>query len=299
MTDAAVAESTGRVDLAQLAAQHGLRDAGLRPSLGEYTRKLWAYRHFIWAFAHARHVSTFSATRLGSLWQVLTPLVNAAVYFLIFGVVLDTRRGIGNFIGFLCTGVFLFGFTQAVVMSGVRSITDSLVLVRALNFPRGCLPIAAMLTQLQQLLASVAVLFVIVLATGEPITFKWLTMIPILILCAMFNAGLALVFARLGVKLHDLKQVLPFVLRTWMYASGVFYSVAKFTANLPHPVAAVLRTNPVAVFIELAHHALLKNPPDAGMSLTHMWEIAIFWGVVAGVGGYLYFWRGEQEYGRG
>ena len=50
----------------------------------------------------------------------------------------------------------------------------------------------------------------------------------------MFNAGLALLVARLGAKITDLKQVMPFVMRTWMYASGVLYSVENFAKHLPH-----------------------------------------------------------------
>ena len=45
---------------------------------------------------------------------MLTPLINAAVYYLIFGVMLDTSSDVANFIAYLCTGVFVFTFTQTV-----------------------------------------------------------------------------------------------------------------------------------------------------------------------------------------
>ena len=51
-----------------------------------------------------RTVAAFGESRLGRLWQVLTPLINAGVYFMIFGIILDTRRGMDNFIGYLCIG---------------------------------------------------------------------------------------------------------------------------------------------------------------------------------------------------
>src|SRR5690606_28039125 len=164
MAQTAVAEQPA--DAAQLAARYGLQRSGERPSLVTYTRQVWAYRHFIGAFATARLVVSFSSARLGRLWQVLTPLVNATVYFLVFGLVLNTREGIDNFVAYLCTGIFLFTFTQTVVFSGVGSIADNLNLVRALQFPRACLPIALTLTQLQQMIVSTGVLLVIVLVTG-------------------------------------------------------------------------------------------------------------------------------------
>jgi teichoic acid transport system permease protein len=295
MAQAAVAEQS--VDAAQLAAQHGLRLVGGRPGLVAYTRQVWAYRYFIAAFATAKLVASFSSARLGRLWQVLTPLVNAAVYFLLFGVVLDTRRNIDNFVAYLCIGIFLFTFTQAVVFSGVGSIADNLNLVRALHFPRACLPIALTLTQLQQMLVSTGVLLVIVLVTGEPLTPWWLLVAPALLLQSLFNVGLAMIMARLGARMNDLRQLMPFVMRTWMYGSGVFYSVETFAEYLPPAVANVLHANPLMVYIELVRHALLTSPPLTSPPL-RLWLFGIGWALVLSVGGYVFFWRGEQEYGR-
>ena len=30
-----------------------------------------------------------------------------------------------------------------------------------------------------------------------------------------------------------------------------------------------------------------------------LWLLAVAWAVLIGIGGFVYFWRGEQEYGRG
>lgn len=298
MANTAVVDPNAGLSQAQLAARYGLGVAGRRPSLVEYTRRLWSYRHFTTAYANARLVASFSGTRLGQLWQVLTPLTNAAVYFLIFGVVIGTNDTVPNFIPYLCTGLFIFNFTQAVVLAGVQSITGNLGLIRALHFPRACLPIAVTLTQFQNLLASMAVLAVIVLVTGEPLTVEWLLIVPALLLQSVFNAGAAMAVARLGSKLTDLKQVIPFVMRTWMYASGVLYSTALFEEHLPGAVTRLMHFNPLLVYIELAREALVDSAPLA-VPATQLWLLGAAWALVVGVGGFVYFWRGEQEYGRG
>ncbi|MER6859425.1 ABC transporter permease, partial [Streptomyces pilosus] len=76
----------GEDDLAALAARHGLTVSGARPSLVEYVRQLWGRRHFILAFSQAKLTAQYSQAKLGQLWQVATPLLNAAVYFFIFGL---------------------------------------------------------------------------------------------------------------------------------------------------------------------------------------------------------------------
>ncbi|MEV1154570.1 ABC transporter permease [Micromonospora chokoriensis] len=295
-TTALVDPDTGLTQ-AQLAARHGLRVAGERPSVVEYSRRLWAYRHFIAAYANAKLVASYSNAKLGQLWQVLTPLTNAAVYYLIFGVVL-AQNDMPNYIAYLTTGLFIFNFTQSAVLAGTQAISSNLGLIRALHFPRASLPLSTTLTQFQQLLASMVVLIGIVLVTGEPITLQWLLLIPALFLQAVFNAGVVLLVARMGSKASDLKQVMPFVLRTWMYGSGVLYNVSLFE-RLPAWATTLVQYNPLLVYIELARYALLEEAPLLNESLTQLWLVGAGWALVAGIGGFIYFWRGEQEYGRG
>ena len=283
---------------AELAAAHGLTVSGRRPSLAEYTRQLWSRRHFILAYATAKVSATYTTARLGQIWQVMTPLLNAAVYYLIFGLLLGTSKGIPNYIAYLCTGVFVFQFTQSAVLAGTRSITDNLSLVRALHFPRACLPIAATLMQLQQLLFSMGVLVVIVLATGEPVTPRWLLIIPILLLQTLFNSGVALILARVGAKTTDLAQLMPFVIRTWMYASGVFWSVNSLAKGHPSWVPTLLNLNPALLFNDLMRFALMDSVPASTVP-RHSWLIATAWSLVVVLGGYVFFWKAEEEYGRG
>ncbi|MET8909728.1 ABC transporter permease [Micromonospora sp. NPDC004551] len=300
MANTAVADPDSGLTQAQLAQRYGLRVAGERPPLAEYARRLWAYRHFMTAYSRAKVASSLSNTQLGQLWQVLTPLTNAAVYYLIFGVILSQHRSVSNFIAYLCTGVFIFMFTQTAVQNGTSAITGNLGLIRALQFPRAALPITVTLVQLQQLLMSMIVLAAIVLLTGEPITFRWLLIAPMLLLQTIFNVGLTMVMARLGSKVTDLKQVMPFVMRTWLYASGVLYPVALFREHLPNWAAAVLEWNPPLVFIELARYSLLdSHQANLVSSPLRLWALGLFWAVVMGIGGFVYFWRGEEEYGRG
>jgi len=70
--------------LAEFALAHGLRPSAQRPPVLAYIRQLWRRWNFIVAFATARNIAMYTEARLGQLWQVLTPLLNAGVYFLIF-----------------------------------------------------------------------------------------------------------------------------------------------------------------------------------------------------------------------
>ncbi|EFE69144.1 ABC transporter integral membrane protein [Streptomyces viridosporus ATCC 14672] len=289
-------------DLAALAARHGLTVSGARPSLPGYVRQLWGRRHFILAFSQAKLTAQYSQARLGQLWQVATPLLNAAVYFFVFGLLLGARRGIPHdiYVPFLVTGVFVFTFTQSTVLAGVRAISGNLGLVRALHFPRAALPLSFALQQLQQLLFSLVVLVAVVLAFGSVPGPSWLLVVPALALQFVFNAGLALIFARLGSRTPDLAQLMPFVLRTWMYASGVMFSIPAMLAgrDVPGWLADVLQWNPAAIYMDLVRFALIDGY-GAGYLPPHVWAFAAGWALLAGAAGFVYFWKAEERYGRG
>jgi teichoic acid transport system permease protein len=317
--------------LPTLAARYGLKRNAVRPPVLEYLSDLWQRRHFITGFATARNVATYTNARLGQVWQVLTPLLNAAVYYLIFGVILDTRRGVPNFIAFLVAGVFIFNFTQRSFIIASRVINDSLPLIRALYFPRAALPLGYVLIELQQLVISMAVLVTIVLATGEPLTWYWLLVIPVLALQAFFNVGAGLVLARIGAGVEDVSQLLPFVVRTWMYASGVMFSIQTMKSLAEHhKLGYLLQINPAAVYITLTRTALLRSQrlsiPGAApynrhlctlyykdpakhiydsahcmalVSNTGLWLYGAGWAILALTIGFFYFWRAEARYGRG
>jgi teichoic acid transport system permease protein len=283
---------------AELAAKYGLTPSCRRPPLPDYSRQLWARRHFILAFATARLTASYTSARLGQIWQVITPLLNAAVYYLVFGLLLQTNRGIDNYIAYLCTGIFTFQFTQSAVLAGTRSIADNLGLIRALHFPRACLPLAMTVVQLQELIVSMSVLGVIILATGEPLTLKWLLVLPTLALQTGFNAGLALTLARWGSKTTDLAQLMPFIIRTWMYMSGVFWSVQSLSPHIPKAVQTLLYLNPALIFNELMRYALMDSVHASSLS-AHIWATALAWTVLVGTFGYIHFWWAEEQYGRG
>jgi teichoic acid transport system permease protein len=316
--------------LAELAAEYNLRPSSARPGVFAYAGQLWARRHFIVGFATARNVAMYTEARLGQLWQVLTPLLNATVYYLIFGILLDTSRGISHFLAFLITGIFVFNFTQRAFITSSRVIVDSLPLIRALPFPRACLPVGYVLIELEQLGMSMVVLAAIVLCTGEPLTWWWLLAIPALLLQTVFNVGMGLFLARLGAGADDFSQLMPFLVRTWMYTSGVMFSLQTNSTLRNHPtVSFILQINPAAIFIDLVRNAILateraswpgskpynkaacalydlhgKNLENSAychgtVTIDQLWLLGIGWAVVALAIGFVFFWQAETRYGRG
>ena len=282
-------------DLEALAADYGLTSSTTRDPILTYLREVWVRRDFIVALGSGRKSAQYRDTVLGRLWQVLSPILNAIVYYLIFGVLLETNRGVPNFPAFLIIGVFTFTYTQRVVTGGTKAIANNRSIIRAVHFPRAVLPMSVIVQEVQQQVVSLGVLGVIVLLTGEPLTWRWLGVVPILLLQTVFNVGLCLLVARWTAASRDVAQLIPFLLHTWRYLSGVMFSIPVYAADLAPWVEKVLYLNPMTGYIELMRTCLLSDYPVP----YQLWGLAAAWAVVMLVVGLLVFHRAEESYSRG
>jgi teichoic acid transport system permease protein len=279
-------------EYAQLAAKYGLTHQVGRPPFLSYLKDLWASRNFIWTLSTTRAYARNENTYLGQLWSILTPLLYAGVYSIIFGVVLKTRGGVDNYIGFLVVGVFIFQFCSSVLSQGASAVTGNISMIRSLRFPRAVLPISAVVTEFLTLLPAIVVMLVIVSLTGEQPQWSWLLIVPAFVLIALFNVGMSFIMARLVSKSRDIKNLIPFSVQFLRYMSGLFFSIAHYTAAYP-TLGVLLTYQPYALSIELVRGALLEEFPTSGLQFAVM----CLWAVGLSIGGLIYFWRAEGKYG--
>lgn len=271
----------------------GMRRVFGRPPLPRYLSQLWDRRHFIRADARGRLVSGTRGTFLGSGWLALKPALDGAVYFLVFGVLLQLSRGIDNFVAFLVIGVFLFHYTTRCLVRGAQSMVAGRNLVRSFTFPRAALPVAVVVREAMNLVPVLAVMFLLVLLVPplEPVTWRWLLFPVVLVLQTTFNLGLALLAARATAAVPDVANVLGFAARIWLYGSGVFFAVERFVSD--PGLLRVLQANPLYQVLHISRDLLLyATTPDPAS-----WAVLVAWAVGTLLVGLVVFWRGEETYG--
>ncbi|MCG7309403.1 ABC transporter permease [Brachybacterium sp. ACRRE] len=284
------------------AQQNDLERMGVRPSLREYIPELWKRRTFIRVLAVSKAQAKNQNTYLGQVWALLTPVLNAAVYTIIFGFILKVgRAGIDNTIAFIVVGVFMFRFFEMSLQAGSKAIRSNMNLVRSVHFPRAVLPIAGVAAELTTLVPALVVMCVIAYLSGllpnegdVPLEPRWLLLIPAVLLLWCFCTGCAFIMARLVAQTPDIDNLIPFGTRILMYVSGVIFSIDHFLGKFSW--GWIMEYQPVAVFLEIARSAILAEP-SAPLDPTK-WVVGVGWAIVFLVGGFLYFWQGEETYGR-
>ena len=194
---------------------------------------LWQRRHFITGYATARNISMYTEAKLGQIWQVLTPLLNAGVYYLIFGLLFQTSRAVVTSPRSWSPACSSFAFTERSIVTGSNVMRANLQLIRALYFPRASLPLAYVIVELQQMLIGMVVVTSSCSASRQRPTWYWLLLIPAVLLQTMFNTGAALIVARLGGTVADVSELIPFFLRISRYFCGVMYLIITLPYGFP------------------------------------------------------------------
>ena len=238
-----------------------------------YLAGLWQRRHFAWHVAMGGVRARTSSTTLGLLWWMLDPLILGGVFLLVFGVILDTRRGDPNYIGFLLSGLFAFTYTRTTMMGGGNTLTSNAHLIATQRFPRMVLPIAAVIEGAVAFLFSLIPFFLIAgFANGDWPGLHTVVLIPALFFHTLFNLGLSLLVAQLVIPFRDIGNVVGHLSRIWMYMSPVIYPLDERLTNAPQVLVSILRYNPLAAILGLYRTALLDRPTEA----YHWWGSAVW-----------------------
>ncbi|WBL19760.1 ABC transporter permease [Citricoccus sp. NR2] len=271
-----------------------LKPMGGRAPMGEYLAEVWQRRHFIMRESRNKVLSRTNDTRLGPLWLVLSPILLAAFYWLIFGVVLGVSRGMDNFVAFIIIGILMFQFTSGTLSQSVRCIVSSKAMIKSFSYPRAAIPISLVIRELLAQVLIIVVMMVMILAIPPHVTIStvWLFVPVVLVLQTLINLGIAFFFARFGFKFPDVAQAMSFVVRVLMYASGVIFPVERF---LDHPTAlAIVKANPVYMILDAYRTILMENTiPDLST-----WLGLAAWAVGLLSFGFIYFWQAEEDYAR-
>lgn len=258
-----------------------------------YLRSLWRWREFGWFLAMGNLTARNASTSLGLFWWVLNPSIMAAIYFLVFGVIFDGRRGEPDFIAWLLSGVFVFNYTATAMTSGANSILSNRKLLVNIRFPRLVLPISAVIEAGVGFILSIGVYYVIAWPANGVAPGPGLVWLPAAIgLHTLFNLGLAGWTARLAIPFRDINNLLPHVTRLWLYLSPIIWTLSLIESR-GEWAERLVSINPMYGILSFYRTALMGRPLDRAA-----FALALGWTVVIGLGGIVSFVRHEGNMAR-
>lgn len=256
------------------------------PPIVPYVRQLWQRRQFAFELARTNLRAQHFNTALGQLWLVVNPLLLGLVYFALVEIVGGNRGSV--FLAHLMLGLFAFRLVSTSVTDGARSVVGGGRLILNTAFPRTLLPLAAVLTSFMRFLPTLVVYAILHVSAGLPVGPHLLWAIPIVALLLVFASGATMLIAAVQVYFRDVRNLLPYFLRIWLYASPVLYYVEE----VPPQFEPIIAANPLSPMLgalsDVVNQGQAPDPSALG------WGLA--WAAGAFVVGALFFISRERDF---
>ena len=207
-------------------------------------KELWEYREMVISLVKRDLKSRYKGSVLGFFWMFLNPLLQLAVYTVVFSTIL--RAGIEQFYLFLFVALVPWIFFNTCLSAGTTVIFSQQDMVKKIYFPREALPLSFTISQFINMLLSFAVIFLVVLLSGRGLHLRALAFLP-LVMAAEFLLALGTVYfvSALNVYFRDLEHILGIVSMAWMYLTPVLYSLDM----VPQQYVGLYYFNPMTAVI--------------------------------------------------
>jgi lipopolysaccharide transport system permease protein len=238
-------------------------------------RDLW------WQFTVRAVESRYRGSYLGILWAVLNPLLMLGIYYVVFGIIFSSHfrnpavETETDFAMTMFLGLTLYMLVAETLGASPLLIIGNTNLVKKVVFPLEILPLAQCGGLWFNLLIGLVLALGGSVIFGTGISLVGMAWLPVILLpLLMLSAGLAWLFAALGVFFRDLAQAMPFISQVILYSSAVFYPLGR----IPASVWVFLKWNPFLQTVVLAREVVLWGMPVNARALgyTYVAGFAVF-----------------------
>ena len=210
------------------------------------------YRELLYQMTLRDLLLRYKQTAMGFGWAIFMPLVNTAVFSVIFTRVARIETPVPYPLFAFC-GFLFWNFFASALRFSVLSLTGNSNLVTKIYFPREIFPFSAVLVCLVDLLVGSTVLIGLMFYYGVGVTPAVFFLPVVLAVLLAFTAGLALLLAMSNLYYRDIKYLFEVAITVWMFATSVVYPTGVVGGRL----GALLAINPMTQIIEAFRSILL------------------------------------------
>lgn len=201
----------------------------------------------------------YKGSVLGFLWTFVNPLLQLAVYSVVFSSVMKVAN-VEKYYLFLFVALIPWIFFSSSLTGGAMTILGNKNMITKIYFPREVLPIAYVTSCFVNMLFSFIVVFAVVIISGVGINFLAILTLPLVMAVEyIFALGTALIVSAVNVYFRDLQHILGIISMAWMYFTPIVYSIN----DIPEKWQKLFRLNPMCHIITAYRDILYyKQLPD-------------------------------------
>ena len=220
--------------------------------------------------------ATYQSHYLGLIWQFLNPLIQIAIYYLIFGLGLNQGRTIHGvpYIVWMLIGIIPWFFISKSILGGSDSVYKKVNLVSKMKFPISILPSINMMGNIVSYWWMMLILLLVMFFIGLWPTIYWVQYIYYFVCMIAFLFAIGILNSTITVLIRDYHIMLQSIMRLLFYISGAIWNIEN--QNLPVWLVKLIQLNPI--------YYVISGFRDSFLSQEWFWQkptlTLIFWGSV-------------------
>lgn len=191
--------------------------------------QLFGKKDLIRYFVGSELKALYKNKLLGFAWAILDPLFVMLVYVVLVSIIFN--RGGEQFPILLFSSLLPWRWFTYSVSSSVKTFISNASLIQTVKFPLTIFPVNSVLIGCFNYVLGVVVLLPMLFIFKANITANLLWIFPFIFIQLIFNFGISMMVAVVGVYFKDLQNILAFVLRIGFYLSPALYELTSIPDN--------------------------------------------------------------------
>jgi len=147
---------------------------------------------------------------LGVMWTFLNPLLQIAVYAMIFPYILKQQQP--YYLIFVCVGLIPWSFFTTTIIQSTNTIIGNANIVKKVYFPREILPLSVVLSGAINFLIATIIILAFCIGGGKGITWHIIIFPIILLLQMILQLAISFVLSAVTVYIRDIEHFVQIVL---------------------------------------------------------------------------------------
>lgn len=247
---------------------------------------LYNYRELIKTSIKKDIGGKYKHSFLGVLWSFINPLLQIAVYAIIFPLIM--KNDIPNYTVFMVCGLIPWNYFSTVINRASFTIVENANIIKKVYFPREILPFSLVTSETINFFISTIIIIGFTLANGMGLT-KYVLLYPLVLLVQyVLLLGISLIVSSVTVYFRDLQHFIGVLLQLFFYATPIVYAVE----TIPEGLRWILKLNPMTYIINGFRDIFYyQKMPDIKML-----GIALILGILLCILGYLIFSKLQKKF---
>lgn len=217
---------------------------------------------------------------LGMLWEVLTPGIQLAIYWFVFGYGLKSGgQGRGDVDGFpffvwLLSGMVVWFFINPGIVQASRSVYTRIKMLSKMSFPMSAIPSYVIMSKFYPNLYLTGLTIIIFQFMGYHINVFYLQLPYFMFAVIAVIFSISLITSTLSTMVRDVQMVVQSVVRMLLYLTPILWNMEEL---LSKQLVTIMKLNPFYYIVEGYRSALLGQE---WYFIEHWQYTLYFWGFV-------------------